>query len=330
MQDTIFKVKAELGSDAIILNTRRYKKGFFGLFGRKQVEILAALEESKPEKGKTLNELSSLKEMVREINNHLQLDSFTHDLTEDFRRLYTHFNYQGVDVNLSRKFIIGMKKGNSERQELENYLGNPQPIKVNSSRKVVALIGPTGVGKTTTIAKLAAKFTLDEGTKVGLVTADTYRVAAIQQLKTYSDIINLPLEVVYGDNDLPEIMENKYREYDLILIDTVGSSWNDQIQMGRLRSILKRDLIDEIHLVISINTKSNDILEIINNFSIFNPDKVILTKLDETATFGDIFNIRSKYNLPYSYITYGQDVPDDIKVAYPGLLIDYLMGDLHV
>ncbi|MDI3546956.1 MAG: flagellar biosynthesis protein FlhF [Halanaerobiales bacterium] len=343
MQDTIFKVKADLGPDAIILNTRKFKKGPFGLFGKSQVEILAALEEKDEreieENNKTLEELNNLKKMIREMNKNWQINNFIRDLPEGLSLLYQYFNLQGINVEISKEFITLLKENETVQKDevidlverkLKDFLGSPEPIEAGDSRQVVAFIGPTGVGKTTTIAKLAARFTLDEGIKVGLVTADTYRIAAVQQLKTYSDILNIPLEVVYNEDDLLKVLTTgTFKDYDLILMDTAGSSWNDKIQMGRLQKLLSKGLINETHLIISMNTKSSDITEIIDQFSLFNPDKIILTKLDETMTFGDILNIKDKYNLPYSYITYGQDVPDDIQVAFPGLLVEYLMGDLN-
>jgi flagellar biosynthesis protein FlhF len=194
---------------------------------------------------------------------------------------------------------------------------------------VIAFIGPTGVGKTTTIAKLAAKFAVEENVEVGLITADTYRIAAVQQLQTYSDIMNIPLEVVYNESELAKNVKANYDDYDLIFVDTAGSSWNDQMQMGRLKKFTELDLVDETHLLVSLNTKSEDLRNIIEYFSHLNPDKMILTKLDETTIYGDIINLNQDYELPYSYITYGQDVPDDIREADSDLLLDYVMGDLY-
>lgn len=337
MQDTIFKVKADMGPDAIILNTRKFKKGLFGLFGQTRVEVLAALEDKKSENKKTLDEINNLKNMINEMNKQWQADTFARDLPGGLGLIYQHFNLQGVKSDFRKEFINELSKKNYPEEKiieiaekkLKSFFGKPAPIKTGNSKKVIAFIGPTGVGKTTTIAKLAAGYTLDEKKKVGLVTADTYRIAAVQQLKTYSDIINIPFQVVYNREELKDTLDNKYRDYDLIFLDTAGSSWNDKIQIGRLKKLLTMDLISEIHLIISMNTKSSDIDGIIEQFSTLNPTKIVLSKLDETMTFGDIINIKDKYNFSFSYITYGQDVPDDIEIADPGLLVNYLMGDIH-
>lgn len=339
MQDTIFKVKADLGPDAIILNTRKFKKGFFGLFGKTQVEVLAALEEEKPEDKKTLDEINSLKNMINELNRQWQADNFARDLPNELGIIYQHLNLQGVKVEFRKDFIsrLNTRIDSEEKlikkaeKKLEDFFGPPRPIAIDKEDlpKVITFIGPTGVGKTTTIAKLAARFTLDDEKKVGMVTADTYRIAAVQQLKTYSDIINIPLEVVYNKEELKQVISGKYKDYDLVFVDTAGSSWNDKLQLGRLKKLITRDLVDEVHLILSMNTKSSDIDGVIEQFSKLEPDKIVLSKLDETLTYGDIINIKYKHNLPYSYITFGQDVPDDLQVADPGLLIQYIMGDIY-
>ncbi len=336
MQDTIFKVKADLGPDAIILNTRKYKKGLWGLIGKTQVEVLAALEEESPKTQKTLDEIDSLKGMISELNKQWKNDSFARELSEKLKIIYQHLNLQEVNSDFRREFTRQLNNTGDEEKlfetackKLKEFFGEPHPIDPKALPRVIAFIGPTGVGKTTTIAKLAARFSLDEGKRVGLITADTYRIAAVQQLKTYSDILNIPLYVVYNREELKETIKQKLQYHDLILVDTAGSSWNDKIQLGRLKQIINLDLINEVQLIMSMNTKSTDVSMIIDRFSILKPDKILLTKLDETMTFGELVNIKSEYNFPYSYITFGQDVPDDIDIAAPDTLVRYLMGGLH-
>lgn len=337
MQDTIFKVKADLGPEAIILNTRKYKTGFFGLFGKTQIEVLAALEEEKKEDKQTLDEINNLKNMISELNKKWQSDDSLRDLPEELGFIYQHLNIQGVSADFRNKFIEEINKKHYDQDKLldickaklADFLGQPQPIDSQSLPRIIAFIGPTGVGKTTTIAKLAARYALDEEKKVALITTDTYRIAAVQQLKTYSDIINVPMQVVYNIEELKETLEQKFADYDMIFVDTAGSSWNDKIQLARLKEFVNKDFVDEIHLIISMNTKSSDIDSIIGQFIDLDPDKIVLSKLDETRTYGDIINIRSQYDLPFSYITYGQDVPDDLQLAKANLLVNYIMGDLY-
>ena len=244
IQDTIFKVKADLGSDAIILNTRKYKKGgFLGLkiFGKKKVEVLAALEDdnSNATNEKTLEEIDKLKDMLNNMEKERKKEgSYTEKLKPEIEETYNQLLTQGVDEKIAQGFIDKLKNNNSSiskkdlEQSLKEAIGDSAPITANSSSaQIIAFIGPTGVGKTTTIAKLAAKFALEEDLDVAMVTADTYRIAAVQQLETYSDIMNIPLEVVYSENELNQVINNKFKDFDLIFLDTAGSSWNDKISM---------------------------------------------------------------------------------------------------
>ncbi|MFY9393065.1 MAG: DEAD/DEAH box helicase family protein [Halanaerobiales bacterium] len=345
MQDAIFKVKADLGPDAIILNTSKYKTGgFLGFFSKTMVEVLAGVEEKKAEpvtgNSLALQEIADLKNLVYEMHQNWENDRFLKGLPEELLGIYKYLNEQGVFDHLNKEIIRLLEKKELEKREallsqlsliLKEYIGEGQAINLNGRDKVVAFVGATGVGKTTTVAKLAAHFVLDEGKKVCLITTDTYRIAAVQQLQTYSDIINIPIHVAYSDIELERLLSVDLKgKYDLILIDTAGSSWNDQFQIGRLKKIFKKELVDEVHLILSLNTKSQIQKEIIDKFSILSPDKLLLTKLDETSKYGDFLNIRNFCKLPYSYITMGQNVPDDIRVADLDLIIDYLLGDLDV
>src|SRR6056297_315909 len=339
IQDTIFKVKADLGSDAIILNTRKYKKGgFLGLkiFGEKKVEVLAALEDDNSDVSneKTLEEIDKLKNMLNNMERERKKEgSYEENLSSEIADIYNNLLEQGVKENIAQELIEDLKDDNEEinidklKNNIKSAIGNPAPINRGQSLKIIAFIGPTGVGKTTTIAKLAAKFALEKDLEVGMVTADTYRIAAVQQLETYSDIMNIPLKVVYSEKELKEVINGKFEDFDLIFLDTAGSSWTDKMQLGRLKNFTDKDLVTETHLLISLNTKTEDINKILDNFSTLEPDKIILTKVDEASKYGDIINLRNKYNLPYSYITYGQDVPDDIVEADTNKLFEYLLGD---
>lgn len=187
-------------------------------------------------------------------------------------------------------------------------------------QQVVALIGPTGVGKTTTIAKLAANYNLFEGKKVGLITIDTYRIAAVEHLKTYGDIINLPVEVVYTPSDLNQSIAN-LKDCDLILIDTAGRSPHNQAMMDELQRFLSNSRIGVILLVISATTKYQDMLTIADSFSKIAFTHLVFTKLDETNSLGPIVSLAMNVKRPISYFTNGQNVPDDIEVAKPNKLI---------
>ena len=193
-------------------------------------------------------------------------------------------------------------------------------------RKIVAFMGSTGVGKTTTIAKLAAKFAIQEGKSVALVTADTYRVSAVEQLKTYSDIMGIPIYVVYTAEELKNVLDTTL-DTQLILIDTAGRSPHNHDQIEELQKLLQIDDSIEKHLVLSTTTKYKDALDVVENFSVCLPDKVIFTKVDEARNIGTIVNLLYRTPLLLSYITNGQNVPDDIELVDPDKLAQLVFRD---
>ncbi|MBQ3444517.1 MAG: flagellar biosynthesis protein FlhF [Selenomonadaceae bacterium] len=190
--------------------------------------------------------------------------------------------------------------------------------------RIAALLGTTGVGKTTTLAKVAAKFVLEQKTDVALITADTYRISAVEQLKTYSDILELPLEIVYNPTELASAIE-RHRDKDLILIDTAGRSQHNDYQMRELEEFLRVNPRIEKHLVISATTKFTDAKHIMSKFAKVEPDRIIFTKVDETASLGMIINLLRDKKFSLSYITTGQSVPDDIDPASSDVLANLLL-----
>ena len=191
---------------------------------------------------------------------------------------------------------------------------------------IVALIGPTGVGKTTTLAKIAARFVLEQGVDAALITADTYRISAVEQLKTYSDIIGLPLEIVYTPQELQTAL-HKFRQKDLVLIDTAGRSQHNEFQMKELVDFLAANPRIERHLVMSATTKNRDAADILEKFSVCEPDCIVFTKTDETASVGMILNLLYRKEIALSFLTNGQSVPDDIVPATPEALADLLLRE---
>ena len=176
----------------------------------------------------------------------------------------------------------------------------------------VVLVGPTGVGKTTTIAKLAGRLALIDKKKVGLITIDTYRIGAVDQLRTYAEIMNIPFKVVITLKEMESAVDD-LKDCDIILIDTTGRSSKNTMQISELRAFTQKIVPDCTILVISGTTKNRDIDTILNGYSELNYEKLIITKLDETSTYGSIYNISKKSSKPIAYITTGQNVPDDIK-----------------
>jgi len=190
----------------------------------------------------------------------------------------------------------------------------------------IVLVGPTGVGKTTTIAKLAGRLALVEGKKVGLITVDTYRIGAVEQLKTYADIMNIPFKVVYNMNDMENAIESM-SECEVVLIDTTGRSSKNKMQISELRTFVEKADTKNINLVLSATTKNRDIKYIIEGYQILNYNSIIVTKLDETSTYGSILNILETAKIPLSFVSTGQNVPDDIKELSADALVSLILGE---
>ncbi len=214
-------------------------------------------------------------------------------------------------------------------QKMILKLGQPEVISLTKKKpKVVFFIGPTGVGKTTTIAKIASRFKVEQEKKVALLTADTYRIAAAEQLRTYANILDTPLSIIYTPEDIGKEIE-KFSDYDLVLVDTAGFSHKNDGQredMKRLLENLPPQYERQIYLVLSATTKYKDLIEITDIYDEFCDFHLIFTKLDETSAYGNILNIKLHTGAQLSYVTTGQNVPDDIEVVDTQKLVKLLLG----
>ena len=211
------------------------------------------------------------------------------------------------------------------RGRIMSYFRNTAGIIVRPGYcKTVALVGPTGVGKTTTVAKLAANFALREKFRVALITADTYRIAAVEQLKTYADLIGIPIEVIYTPQELKGAMQ-RHQDKQLVLIDTAGRSPANQPQMMELENLLAVDSSIEKHLVLSATTKFTECLDAVARFRPSRPQRYLFTKLDEACNLGTLLSLMHHDPKPLSYITTGQNVPDDIEPADPERLTNLML-----
>ncbi|MCX4339706.1 MAG: flagellar biosynthesis protein FlhF [Lachnospiraceae bacterium] len=214
-------------------------------------------------------------------------------------------------------------------QKMILKFGKPSGIEPAANGiKLVFFIGPTGVGKTTTIAKIASKFRVDEKKKVALLTADTYRIAAAEQLRTYANILEVPFRVIYTVEEISKALED-FRDYDYIMIDTAGHSHQNSTQKDNMCNIIHSvdDKVEkEVHLVLSATTKYRDLISIADSYKEMADYKLIFTKLDETTTLGNLLNLRLYTGASLSYVTYGQNVPDDIEDFNPQKTVKRLLG----
>jgi flagellar biosynthesis protein FlhF len=272
------------------------------------------------------SEVEELKAIVQEVAVHLKHSKMP-ALPEHLKNAYTRLVEQDVDEGLAADLTqrVYRKLGedllsNKARVDAAiveeiSMLLKPMPAElITRKRKVIALVGPTGVGKTTTIAKLAAIYKLIYKKQVALISADTYRIGAIEQLKTFAAIADIPMEVVYKPTEMKTALA-AYKEKDVVFIDTVGRSQRMKKDIAELGKFVSAAQPDEVHLVLSASTGGRALSEIIQNFKCVSPNRLIFSKLDEAVVFGQIANIAHQYGLPISHITTGQSVPDDIKVA---------------
>ncbi|MGE5707327.1 MAG: flagellar biosynthesis protein FlhF, partial [Bacteroidota bacterium] len=285
-----------------------------------------------------LNELKAsldeMKGMLAAVSEHLE-NQPRGNWTPLLQRLYDRMLRAEIDPILARGFIAFLaRQEGTTLEELIPLLRDPIKKLVKTSgpiepgqAKTIALVGPTGVGKTTTIAKLAANFRLHGHHDIALITIDTYRVAAVEQLKTYGDIIGIPVEIVTTPTALREALHT-FRSKEIVLIDTAGRSPSNKMHLNELKGFLDHCPEHEIHLVLSATTNRANLKRIYESFQPVGVDQVIVTKLDEACSFGAVFSSLHQWGKPVSYFTTGQSVPDDIRVADADYFTGKLLGEL--
>jgi flagellar biosynthesis protein FlhF len=398
LPEAMIQVKAELGPDAVILHTNEVRVGgVFGLFGKRMIQVMAAVEEAAPaalerkaavplarsplqapplapavptrvevpvtpmaaapvaaapapglaplrgagpapleEYGAVREDLAGVKAMVGQIMERLEQPAEVTRLEPNLRELVAALVRGGVEQDVAlgvvsrvRTKILKAQGSLAQAPELvratlAKELGTVRTL--DGSGHVVAFVGPTGVGKTTTLAKLAAHLTLQERKRVALITADTYRIAAVDQLRTYSEIIGVPLEVVYEPTEVEGALD-RYRDRDIILVDTAGRSPRNGAHMAELKEYLQVLAPAETYLVMAMTSAFRDAQAIVDSYLPLGFDRFLFTKWDETVAPVLIYNVVHKYKRPLSYVTTGQNVPDDIEVADPTTIIRAILGD---
>lgn len=263
---------------------------------------------------KEAEEVNSQK--VSENNNSFSCIQLIYNqlINNEVDEVYANQIMSEIDGTLKRDASID-KILASVYQKIVLKLGQAKSIDLSSKHpKFVFFIGPTGVGKTTTIAKIASLYKIEKNAKIAFLTADTYRIAAVDQLRTYANILGMPVDVIYTVEDMKKAQDT-YKDYDIVFVDTAGRSHRNLEQRDDIEKLLNSvpDGNKEIYLVLSITTKYKDLIKMTEVYSDITKYNLIFTKLDETCSLGNIFNIRMLTNAPLSYVTYGQNVPDDIE-----------------
>ncbi len=279
-------------------------------------------------------ELQTLVTQLQQRQNHAALDQSPESLFQ----AYTDLIESDIEERIAQELIDRLRSQPglelhdrfALRAELEHMLADDLqvagPIEITPGQKrIVALVGPTGVGKTTTIAKLAANYRLRENQRVGLITVDTYRIAAVEQLRTYADIIDLPMEVVSTPREMREA-KARLGDLDLVLMDTAGRSPRDEVRIQELKSMLAEAEPDEVHLVLSAVGSARSMISTAERFATVGTTGMVVTKLDEATGLGNLVSVARSSKLPLSYVTDGQNVPDDIQVAKSKTLAQQILN----
>ena len=287
-----------------------------------------------------LENLQILLEKKLQEDDYEKLEEEKPNETVQFLRLlYNTMLDNEVEEKYANQIIDEVDKGNLQSKKMDYILsnvyqklilkfGNPTGIApATRGAKIIFFVGPTGVGKTTTIAKIASKFSVDEKKKIALITADTYRIAAAEQLRTYANILEVPFRVIYSKEEMLGALQD-YKDSDYILVDTAGHSHQNKEQKDVIKELLTSipaETEREVFLVLSATTKYKDLLHIVSTYAEITEYKLIFTKLDETTAFGNLLNIRLHTNASLSYVTCGQNVPDDIENFNPQKIVKTLL-----
>ena len=360
MNDALMQIKQELGSEAVILNSKQIKSGgIFGLFKKNRMEVIAALDpeplQSRNKRTSTINSKLT-KNQVNSINTNDKNQEQVLQEIKQLKKLVTSKTFQGnnpftapfdqfyqflleqeVDHEVAEDMIatIQAKNQNIEhevdmmkaiREFLKEQL-QPMEHEIPSfHKKVIQFVGPTGVGKTTTIAKVAAKTMLEEKKRVAFITTDTYRIAAIEQLKTYARILDVPLEVVYSKEDYEQALE-KFATYDHVFVDTAGRNYLASNYVDELHQMIQmNDGNSMTYLVLSFTAKAADNAMIYEIFKAVGIRHLIFTKADETTSYGSMMNLCLSEKASIAYVSNGQDVPEHLVQANAGYLTELIVS----
>ncbi|MDP4153145.1 MAG: flagellar biosynthesis protein FlhF [Bacillota bacterium] len=352
MQEAFERIREELGSDAVILNSRPIrKKGIFGIFSKPDVEVFVGLDNHDDAKEHQENndnkvndhDISELESKINTLSttistfynkfqhfNRTTFD-FSDDLNKIFEKLQLSDVYEETALSIANDIKSVVDKYGDDIQEVAQqivlrYLGDSYKLEpVRNKMTTVMVVGPTGVGKTTTIAKLVALY-ISKGYKVSLITTDVYRVAAFEQLKIYASILGVPITCVYRLEELNQVIE-QIKDKELVFIDMPGKGAGGKNYEQSLSGIIDTCKIDEIFLTLNVSTAYQSCKRIIDSYKFLKNYKIIITKIDECLNYGGIVNASCISGRPIAFITNGQHVPGDISFFDPDLIARKLLSD---
>lgn len=263
------------------------------------------------------------------------------EMTEFIRLLYNTMIENEIHEKYANQMIDEIEQNFGEKMQVEHVLshiyqkmvlkfGKVERITPAEKKgpKVIFFLGPTGVGKTTTLAKIASQFSVSGSKKIALFTADTYRISATDQLKTYANILGVPFHIIYSADEMRTYLEN-YKEFDYVLVDTAGHSPNNEERRRDMNEFIHAfggEVETEVYLVLSATTKYRDLMNIADTYTAITDYKIIFTKLDETTVYGNLLNLKIHTGAPLSYVTNGQNVPDDIELFQPQEAVRKILG----
>jgi flagellar biosynthesis protein FlhF len=361
MQEALAQARAELGEEAVVLNSKHVKAGgVLGLRGGTRVELMAAIDDLAPEPSRVAVIEAERRQPVAvapmaakayagssgggvsvaepdvEIK---QIQSDLRDLGAVVQRLLSSqpqipvlkqplLMRLGVDEDIARGVLADLLPIDNPLEMAAALAGKIQGFVAPPAlegRQVIAVVGPTGVGKTTTLAKLAARFALEQGKKVALVTADTFRIGAVEQLRTYARIMGVPLEIALSPEEVAAGVE-KHSDKDVVLIDTVGRSQRSDDHLAELKSFVEAAKPTDTYLCVAASLGSAVQREVVEKFAVLSPSRLVITKLDESWDRGSLVNLPLRTSLGIACLTAGQNVPQDIDFADAGLVARLVAG----
>lgn len=337
MPEAMKKVRSELGAEAVILNSKVTKTGgFLGMFKKERTEVIAAIDPA--DTRESVKETRTSKQPIAnsyhpphentEVMNELRkmralLEHKEPSFSQEYKQAYDYLINQEITEDHARLVVENVQVKHPDigdvtevetlvTLELYEQMKECQFGKSSSHKKYIHLVGPTGVGKTTTLAKLAADAALNHQLRVGFITTDTYRIAAIDQLKTYAKILDVPLEVAYSLEDYKKA-KDRFKDYDLVLVDTAGRNFREASYVRELQKMIDFDEESDNFLVLGLTSKLADMKDIFQQFKEIPIHQMIFTKVDETSKCGNAINMVMDKQIGVAYLTVGQNVPDDIK-----------------